>query len=305
MPAPRLYDWELPPAEGRSRSPHAASSSQAAAWELPPEDSSADFREERPDWEKEDSDSEDAANQAEARQALGELLADLRMAGVLNSKQLCTIAWWASKAGSVGQVHELAFRPDAPSGHYQRHLDIVLQTRRHDARLYWIGAPGYDKKWVARQEMPFAIVPFHESLCEEVDADPSICTTAQRRTEAKEWPPCFMQHPVLRSAPAGVPVVPYTLYLDAVPYTTVDSVLGVFAYTEVSGRRHLIAGFAAAVAEGGVPWYTSSGRSAGAWRPPLAAPTQSGRTAARGSKPARLEPRWQGNRCRRASPFSP
>ena len=39
---------------------------------------------------------------------------------------ISVLCWYASKAGMSDDVRRIGFRPDAPSGHYRRHLDSVL-----------------------------------------------------------------------------------------------------------------------------------------------------------------------------------
>ena len=61
----------------------------------------------------------------EAGVELVELLTELYFNGKLTAKHLCTLAWWAHKSG-IASAKSLAFRPDAQSGHFRRHLDSVL-----------------------------------------------------------------------------------------------------------------------------------------------------------------------------------
>ena len=53
----------------------------------------------------------------------------------LNARQLCELCWHASAAG-VRECAPYKFRPGAPSGHYQRHLDKVIASRVRDARVF-------------------------------------------------------------------------------------------------------------------------------------------------------------------------
>jgi len=214
-------------------------------WEVPPEDAggNAEADEEfRQRWES-DSESDGEPSPEEAGDCLADLLIELKHKAVLSAKQCCTIAYWCDKAGARGPVQQLAFRLDAPTGHYQRHLDAVLQTREEDERLYTLHAPGYDKKYASRQLLQFQVAPAHESLAEEIVHDVSIVDALLERLREGTMPAQYSNHPVVRTAPAGTRVIPYTLYMDAAPYSKVDSVLGIFVYFEVSpnARRHLVA----------------------------------------------------------------
>jgi hypothetical protein len=44
----------------------------------------------------------------------------------ISAKWVCVLCWYAARAGQKGPAGEFGFRPDAPTGHYQRHLDTVL-----------------------------------------------------------------------------------------------------------------------------------------------------------------------------------
>lgn len=78
----------------------------------------------------EEADDEEREEQrAEAGVCLAELLLELHVEGRLTAKAVCGISYWAAKAGARGPVKDLAFRPNAPSGHFQRHLDHIAGLR--------------------------------------------------------------------------------------------------------------------------------------------------------------------------------
>ena len=97
-----------------------------------------------------DSDSEDDAppeGEAAATE-LTHLLVSQLLAGKMSAKTVCSIAYWASRAGARGDIEKLSHRPDAPSGHFQRHLDSVLGTKVSELRksMYHIRLPGLQTK---------------------------------------------------------------------------------------------------------------------------------------------------------------
>ena len=53
-------------------------------------------------------------------------MAGLLMRNTLSARQLCAAMWWAQKAGGVGEAKPYAFRPDAPSGHYNRKVKAAF-----------------------------------------------------------------------------------------------------------------------------------------------------------------------------------
>jgi hypothetical protein len=183
---------------------------------------------------------EDAAEtekKVEAGVQLSELLLRCNVDGRLSAKDLCTIAYWASKAGALGPVRSLAHNPEAPSGHFQRHLDRVAGLRGAPDTFMHLQVPGHTKYNAERDVQEVKVLPPHESLNKEVVRDPGILD--QIRPE--EWPPSHGEHQVVR-ANRGGRVVPLALYLDAAQYTSLGAAVVVFVVCNlVSGARHLAA----------------------------------------------------------------
>ena len=68
-------------------------------------------------------------SRAEGEAGLEEYLVERWLKGSMTAKEICTIAWWATAAGATGFVTTLSFRPDAPTGHFARHLRTVFERR--------------------------------------------------------------------------------------------------------------------------------------------------------------------------------
>ena len=106
---------------------------------------------------------------------------------------------------------------------------------RHSAFL-----PGHDKHDLERAQHTIDTLPLHEQLAEELEGDPACrLTLAQWRIEGR-LPPTYWQHPVTQDA-SGEAVMPFALYLDGVPYSQTDSVLGMWGVNLVTGKRFLFA----------------------------------------------------------------
>ena len=140
----------------------ASSSSSAGprySWELPagqdlPDTGAA----EEGHWA--DSDASDGeVGPEEAALHLFDLLVALKDKGTLNADTCCTLAHWANLAGAGPPVGRLAFRPDAPSGHYAWQLTSVLKRGAVDSELYVLAAPGCDKVEAARVERELPVTP--------------------------------------------------------------------------------------------------------------------------------------------------
>ena len=176
----------------------------------------------------------------EAGQNLMDLLLQLHYLRHLSAKAVCVIAWWAKNAGAAGKVRDLAFRPNAPSGHFQRHIDTVtgVSAKAADSQKYHVSIPMYDRLFLAREVRKVPCQPPLESISQEIFADPDLLDDLQEKIEANALPPSYTDHPVVQASP--VPVLPLALYLDGVQFTEKDSVLGLWCYSLLTMKRHLI-----------------------------------------------------------------
>ena len=79
-----------------------------------------------PPLQEDDSDYDpDELEGVEAGEALAQMLLSMVWARKMSAKTACVIAWWASRAGALGPVKDLAFRPNAPTGLFSRKIDSV------------------------------------------------------------------------------------------------------------------------------------------------------------------------------------
>ena len=186
----------------------------------------------------EEADDEEREEQrAEAGVCLAELLLELHVEGRLTAKAVCGISYWAAKAGARGPVKDLAFRPNAPSGHFQRHLDHIAGLRGSHSDFVTLQVPGHSKHSCDRAVHEVRVLAPHECLHKEVAEDPSIL----EKVVPAEWPPSFRSHPVVQQAPVGT-VVPLAFYMDAAQYTKGGAAVVVFVVCNLlSGLRHLVA----------------------------------------------------------------
>ena len=129
-------------------------------------------------WDEDFTEGEDStfANGVEAGDALLNYLLSLHVSGKLSAKSLCVVSWYASRAGSLGDVKNFAFRPSAPTGHFQRHVDSALGVNmKHEMSWrYRVDIPGHHKHDVSRTVHESLVTLPHEALHKEISADPSI-----------------------------------------------------------------------------------------------------------------------------------
>ena len=82
------------------------------------------------------------------------------------------------------------------------------------------------------------VLPGHEQVSKAyVDEDR---TRLHEVLEARDLPPCYYNHRVVRENP-NEEVWPFALYMDGVPYSQLDSVLGVWLVCVVTKKRFLVA----------------------------------------------------------------
>ena len=155
-------------------------------------------RPERIGWEDSDDDapSSDAVGH-EAADLLIQFLLTLHYAGNLSARSLSVICWYAAKAGAVGKVDAFGFRPEAPSGHFQRHLDAVtgIDMKGQMSWRYTVDVPLHEKYDEARSGHQLMVTVPHEALNDEVIEDPSILESAAET----QWPPLYCAKPIVRA----------------------------------------------------------------------------------------------------------
>ena len=86
----------------------------------------------------------------------------------LNAREFCTSMWLTAKAG-VREAQRYGLRPDAPNGHYQRHLDPLAQHKAYNVAVHDIEAPTHGESDLSRAHRVAPVAPPHEALAKEAD----------------------------------------------------------------------------------------------------------------------------------------
>ena len=183
---------------------------------------------------------EEHSMRQEASLQLADFLMSLNVRGKLSAKDVCTIALLAKQCGATGPVTDLSCRSDAPSGHYQRHLTAVLNLDVPLERAYTMQVPAREKDTIERTTIEIPVMPFHESLAEELQTNPGLSFELQESLENHEWTAQYHQHTIVRGATTGEQVWPLALYVDGVPFQKQDGLIAFFGYNLVSMQRHLL-----------------------------------------------------------------
>ena len=161
---------------------------------------------------------------------LAEFIITLKMDGILSAKQACSLAFWAARSGSVGQVHELGLRPDQASGEYSRHVDAFVGTGIGSLDCYEIQVARRLQHDASRRWEDLPSRPPHECLEEELLANPEMVGQLQKAIRDRTLPERYFAHPAVRDCPAGCLVHPTCLYMDGVAFTRTDNILGFYIY---------------------------------------------------------------------------
>jgi hypothetical protein len=160
----------------------------------------------------------------------------------MTAKDFCIACHFAMLAGTPGvEWSAFALGPGASTdGAYQKKLDRVLPP---PADLYSVSTPVLARNEALRDRRLIPTSLLHEAIASEIREDPTILG----RVAAEDLPESYNSHPVVvRAVANGEPLpLPVALYVDGVRYSsnvagTSNTVLGFWAYTLVTGKRHLL-----------------------------------------------------------------
>ena len=161
----------------------------------------------------------------------------LHLLNKISAEDCCTTLHLAVEAG-VSQAKRYALGPGSSSGHYSRKLTKALALG--DSReLYEFEYPGHSKHELSRTVHKAVCIPFHEQISADMEEDVGCRVQLADLVRERVLPPVYWQHKVVRAATDGERVLPVALYLDGVPYSQNDSVIGWWAVNLITGRRYL------------------------------------------------------------------
>ena len=165
------------------------------------------------------------------------LILDKTLRGKLSSKECCELMFWADKAG-VREAKPFALPTSAPNGHASRKLKTVLGHHVSCPDLYAADLPGHSKHDVERSAQSTHFLPLHEQITNTWDAEAGCLTKLLELKAAGDVPASYTRHKVVLDHPSE-PVVPLAIFLDGVPYSHTDSVLGCWGLNVITGTRFL------------------------------------------------------------------
>ena len=224
----RMHPWDSPEPEDRAPVARGASVHSWGRESDPEEDGGDDASSASSDMQE---------GEESAGQKLVDFLMDLHLARSLSARDFCIAMHWAKESG-VAEAAPYAFRPGAPTGHYQRHLTVAMPFLRDREDLYTITIPTFENAQRTTRDLHM-LLP-HECLQEELEQDDTMVQKLRRLKEARALPRAYTGHPVVEAAGAGESVIPLSFYIDGVAYSNNDTVIGYWLTNEVSERRHLL-----------------------------------------------------------------
>ena len=135
----------------------------------------------------------------------------------------------------MGDISKLALPPGSDVSSYHRKVLKNVSSDTADKRLQIIRVPAYHKADRSRIEINLPVVPPHESFAQEVEPNPGMLEHIKH--EDTDWSHNYLKHPAVVTP--GPPTLPGAFYVDGVPYSQNDGVIGFWFYSRVTQVRHL------------------------------------------------------------------
>ena len=114
------------------------------SWEAPEPERESDADSEEESEFTPMSDSGDDTRRATPADELISYCRILLLSRTITYKDLCIIMWWAGKAG-VHEAVRLGHNPDAPSGHFARHVKATLGVFNETEHMYQFDIPDHTR----------------------------------------------------------------------------------------------------------------------------------------------------------------
>ena len=155
----------------------------------------------------------------------------------MSAHDFCVMMYWSAAAG-VKEAAPYGYKPGAPPGHHQRHLKGAFPFLQDESHLYQMKVPCYNNADFGRATHDLFAVPPHEIIDRAMCSDATLRTRLDELVDSRQLPPASFSNPVTQQS--ELPVVPISIFIDGVPYSNSDSVIGFWAINEVSQDRHLL-----------------------------------------------------------------
>lgn len=230
------HDWEQP--AGAAPPTWQAAATSSRSWEEPlgehlPLGPGWDDGQTAPDCDPGDDDQPNTPGEE-----LVQYCNSLYLSRKLSAKDMCCIMFFASRAG-VQEASRYACNPSAPSGHFQRLLSRRMPYLLDRDILYELEVPSYSSDTLSRGAHTMTVISPHEAFAEAAGKDPSLQDRLLETVQRGDLPECYMQHPVAQQS--GYTAIPLSIFIDGVPYSKNDGVIGFWLANELTSSRYLLA----------------------------------------------------------------
>lgn len=167
------------------------------------------------------------------------LMTSMLMSGAISARLFCVLIWWVSGFCDSEKLRNLGKKPGCSSGNYAKHIDARMGFKKRTRDFYHLQVPGHQRHDLSRTSHRLPALVGHEMLDDEIRNDPTVRIKLREAVEGGILPPAYHDSLTVQAA-EGHPVVPCGIYVDAVPYSRTDSILGFWLINLISGSRHLM-----------------------------------------------------------------
>ena len=186
-----------------------------------------------------DSDSSSGDDAEVAAENFADILVDMVRRREVSSHRACVLSHYATGGGLIGSARSLVKAPgDKGTGHYKRHFERQVGDESSEFD-YIFKVPGHNIH--TRVRGPVTVVGYcaHEMLRAEWESDSHDVEFVRRLDRNTFFPQVYWDHP-LTDVEGKCRAVPGSIFIDGVPYSNVDGVVGVWIHSNISKKRHLL-----------------------------------------------------------------
>ena len=159
----------------------------------------------------------------------------------ISAHVFAVIMYFAGKAG-IKEAVDWGLPPGRGSGRYSRKLKRKLgwSGKTNQQGFLVMEVPGQGKHDIERCTKLVSSIPGHEQLADDTQGIEASKRILEHKKATDDLPLCYHHHPVVSGAQEGECVFPVAIYIDGVPYSITDSVIGIWLINILDGRRYLV-----------------------------------------------------------------
>jgi hypothetical protein len=163
----------------------------------------------------------------------------LMFASTISATIFCIVMWYAGRAG-IKEATSYGLKPGSHSSNYSRKVKTLLGWRDRTI-FYEADVPGHGKHDLERSVQIVNVIPAHEQAASDRTIHEDDQVLRDLRAKDGGLPPSYWHHPVVQGEGPDEITHPVAIYIDGVPYSHTDGVIGFWVHLLITGRRYLIA----------------------------------------------------------------